>query len=97
MNIRHIGSSLEADLDIIIPGDAEQTEVTRLLATQEGNTANLHYTMSLPLVKMLLDFLKTLFIVSDAVIVDEGSLGSSSGEWVLTSTSSLGGKSYSFK
>lgn len=38
------------------------------------------------------DFLKTLFIVSDAFIIDEGSLGTTSPEWLYTDSLSIPGK-----
>jgi isoleucyl-tRNA synthetase len=85
---RRIGSSLEADVNIVVPGDAEPTQVTRLLESQEGTCHSV-----LPAgFNCSIDFLKTLFIVSDASIRDEGSLGTGSEEWVLTSTASLGGE-----
>ncbi|KAG6831068.1 hypothetical protein H0H92_012991 [Tricholoma furcatifolium] len=60
-------SSLEAEVDIILPEGAYDTDLRVLLQREEN-------------------FLKTLFIVSDAFVTDEGSLGTSSPEWLYTET-----------
>ncbi|KAG6909906.1 hypothetical protein DXG01_014426 [Tephrocybe rancida] len=65
-------SSLEAEVDIILPDGAEGTGLASLLQREEN-------------------FLKTLFIVSNAVITEEGSLGTSSPEWLYTETLSIPG------
>ncbi|EGN92511.1 hypothetical protein SERLA73DRAFT_172840 [Serpula lacrymans var. lacrymans S7.3] len=71
---KHLKSSLEAEVDIILPGDVavEKPRVVQLLEREE-------------------DFLKTLFIVSDAYVTDEGSLGAESPEWSYVDTMSLPG------
>ncbi|GLB39107.1 putative class-I aminoacyl-tRNA synthetase family protein [Lyophyllum shimeji] len=60
-------SSLEAEVHIILPSSATETELGELLQREES-------------------FLKTLFIVSDACVTDEGSLGTYSPEWLYTDT-----------
>ncbi|KAG6854411.1 hypothetical protein C0991_006953 [Blastosporella zonata] len=65
-------SSLEAEVDIILPNGADGTSLGALLQREES-------------------FLKTLFIVSDVVITDEGSLGTSSPEWLYTETLEIPG------
>ncbi|KAF5383170.1 hypothetical protein D9615_005042 [Tricholomella constricta] len=65
-------SSLEAEVDIILPDGAAGTKLEELLQREEN-------------------LLKTLFIVSDAFVTDEGSLGTSSPEWIYTDTLSIPG------
>ncbi|EJD05388.1 isoleucyl-tRNA synthetase [Fomitiporia mediterranea MF3/22] len=67
---KDLRSSLEAEVDIIIP-DYEWLD-------REGELARV--------LRQQRDFLKTLFIVSDVSIVDEGSLGASGDGWVYTSS-----------
>ena len=43
------------------------------------------------------NFLKTLFIVSDASVVDEGSFGTSSPEWIYTDTLPIPGTTDDFE
>ncbi|KAK7043002.1 isoleucine-tRNA ligase [Paramarasmius palmivorus] len=64
---KQLRSSLEADVDIIIPEELQNSMVADLLRREEH-------------------FLKTLFIVSDAALTDEGSLGgvSEAPEWVYS-------------
>ncbi|KAF8219688.1 isoleucyl-tRNA synthetase [Tricholoma matsutake] len=69
---KRIKSSLEAEVDIVIPFDAVGTGLVELLQREEN-------------------FLKTLFIVSDASVTDEGSFGASSPEWVYSDTLSIPG------
>ncbi|KAG5645509.1 hypothetical protein DXG03_005919 [Asterophora parasitica] len=68
-----IKSSLEAEVDIILPDAAIGTKLETLLQREEN-------------------FLKTLFIVSDAFITDEGSLGTNYPEWIYTDTLSIPGR-----
>ncbi|KAF8586622.1 isoleucyl-tRNA synthetase [Ramaria rubella] len=70
-------SSLEAVVDIIIPGDLSPSDepeprLLELLREQES-------------------FLKTLFIVSDALIIDEGSLGVEAPDWSRSTNMELEG------
>ncbi|KAG5716151.1 Isoleucyl-tRNA synthetase [Termitomyces sp. T112] len=71
-NQKLIKSSLEAEVDIILPEGADRTGLGALLQREEN-------------------FLKTLFIVSDAFVIDEGSLGTSAPEWLLTETLTIPG------
>ncbi|KAF9523263.1 tRNA synthetases class I-domain-containing protein [Crepidotus variabilis] len=68
---KQLKSSLEAEVDIIVPNGFEGP-VVELLHREEH-------------------FLKTLFIVSDASIADEGSLGTSSSNWVYSESISIPG------
>ncbi|KAG7091901.1 hypothetical protein E1B28_008299 [Marasmius oreades] len=72
---KQLKSSLEAEVDIIIPEGLRNNQMLDLLRREE-------------------DFLKTLFIVSDASLTDEGSMGnvSSNGlEWVYSTSLELPG------
>ncbi|KAG2104415.1 tRNA synthetases class I-domain-containing protein [Suillus discolor] len=65
---KHLKSSLEADVDVILPNDISvQPYLLQLIEREET-------------------FLKTLFIVSDAKITDEGFLGTSSFTWSYVSS-----------
>ncbi|KAJ7484744.1 tRNA synthetases class I-domain-containing protein [Mycena latifolia] len=66
---KKIKSSLEAEVDLLIPDLEEPSAFVDLLQREEN-------------------FLKTLFITSDATLIDEGSLGAISRlpEWVYVST-----------
>ncbi|KAJ7096704.1 tRNA synthetases class I-domain-containing protein [Mycena belliarum] len=63
---KKIKSSLEAEVELLIPELEEPSTFTKLLQREES-------------------FLKTLFISSDATLIDEGSLGTASPEWVYVS------------
>ncbi|KAK7046684.1 tRNA synthetases class I-domain-containing protein [Favolaschia claudopus] len=67
---KKIKSSLEADVELLVP-DLEQTLPFIELLQREEN------------------LLKTLFITSDATLVDEGSLGTQSPEWLYMSTMAI--------
>ncbi|KAF5369061.1 hypothetical protein D9758_002922 [Tetrapyrgos nigripes] len=69
---KQLKSSLEAEVDIIVPDGAHGSAVVELLQREES-------------------FLKTLFIVSDASLTDEGSLGTTVPEWVYMDSVSLPG------
>lgn len=79
-----------AEVDIFIPdGLNSDHDILRLLQREGINNED-----SSPFLLMtgyLESFLKTLFIVSDASITDEGSLGISSPEWVYSDTVSIPG------
>lgn len=64
---KHLKSSLEGVVDIIVPESAQNTPLAQLLQREE-------------------QFLKRLFITSDVVVTDEGSLGTRSPAWVYTGT-----------
>lgn len=65
---KHLKSSLEAEVDIILPSNiCMQPYLLRLIEREET-------------------FLKTLFIVSDANLTDEGSLGTTSFAWSYVSS-----------
>ncbi|KAG1872417.1 tRNA synthetases class I-domain-containing protein [Suillus subalutaceus] len=65
---KHLKSSLEAEVDIILPNDISVRPYLLQLIEREET------------------FLKTLFIVSDANITDEGSLGTNSFAWSYVSS-----------
>ncbi|KAJ7695476.1 tRNA synthetases class I-domain-containing protein [Mycena rosella] len=67
---KKIKSSLEAEVELLIPELEEPSAFVDLLQREES-------------------FLKTLFITSDATLIDEGSLGTASPEWVYLSTMSI--------
>ncbi|KAG1738733.1 tRNA synthetases class I-domain-containing protein [Suillus lakei] len=70
---KHLKSSLEAEVDIILPNDISvQPYFLQLIEREET-------------------FLKTLFIVSDANITDEGSLSTSSFTWSYISSMNIPG------
>ncbi|KAJ7579300.1 tRNA synthetases class I-domain-containing protein [Mycena floridula] len=78
---KHLNSSLEAEVEILIPsewdGSPEEIEASEKFAA---------------LLQREEDFLKTLFIVSDARLTDEGSLGtSSSPSWLFVSSLDIPG------
>lgn len=85
---RQLKSSLEAEVDIIIPNDLENSlvDLLRREGTQFRDFMAFHPTDS-----PQEHFLKTLLIVSDASLVDEGSLGVSSSEWVYSDSVSIQG------
>ncbi|KAJ4463961.1 tRNA synthetases class I-domain-containing protein [Lentinula edodes] len=70
---KRVKSSLEAEVDILLPNEGGDHPVVELLKREE-------------------QILKTLFITSDACLVDEGSLGSASQSsvWVYTESLDLG-------
>ncbi|KAF7350467.1 hypothetical protein MVEN_01352200 [Mycena venus] len=64
---KKIKSSLEAEVELLLPDLEEPSPFIELLQREEN-------------------LLKTLFITSDATLIDEGSLGTTSPEWVYVST-----------
>ncbi|KAG1830047.1 tRNA synthetases class I-domain-containing protein [Suillus subalutaceus] len=68
---KHLKSSLEAEVDIILPNDISVRPYSLQLIEREET------------------FLKTLFIVSDANITDEGSFGTSSLAWSYVSSTDI--------
>lgn len=86
---RKLRSSLEAEVDIILPGDAEGGNLLQLVQ-REGWFSTRHSLTRLTL--RLESFLKTLFIVSDVTVTDEGSLGTTSSDWLYNGTISFPGE-----
>ncbi|KAG6887858.1 hypothetical protein C0992_010462 [Termitomyces sp. T32_za158] len=87
-NQRLLKSSLEAEVDIILPEGADRTILGALLQREGGNSPR---SIKLRAQIYLENFLKTLFIVSDACVTDEGSMGTSSPEWLFTETLTIPG------
>lgn len=88
---RRLKSSLEAEVDIVLP-DIPETKLTELLK-REGRFHPPLMTVLYPyLWNSVETFLKTLFITSDAIVTDEGSFGTSSPEWVYSDTITIPGK-----
>ncbi|THV04716.1 isoleucyl-tRNA synthetase [Dendrothele bispora CBS 962.96] len=75
---KQLKSSLEAEIDIIVPDDIGTNAVVDLLRREEP-------------------FLKTLFIVSDATLTDEGSLGTTSPAWVYSDSVSISGITFGIR
>ncbi|KAF8067764.1 tRNA synthetases class I-domain-containing protein [Lyophyllum atratum] len=69
---KDLKSSLEAEVDVILPDSATGTRLGKLLQREEH-------------------LLKKLFITSDAFVTDEGSLGTSSPQWIYTDTVPISG------
>ncbi|KAF9459744.1 tRNA synthetases class I-domain-containing protein [Collybia nuda] len=69
---KRLKSSLEAEVDIVLPSVSSETKLGKLLQREEN-------------------FLKTLFITSDAIVTDEGSFGTSSADWVYSGTIAIPG------
>ncbi|KAH7926232.1 isoleucyl-tRNA synthetase [Leucogyrophana mollusca] len=68
---KNLKSSLEAEVDLIVPNSmADRPEMLKLLDREES-------------------FLKTLFLVSDVEITNEGSLGATAPEWSYISSMPL--------
>ncbi|KAJ7637112.1 isoleucyl-tRNA synthetase [Roridomyces roridus] len=67
---KKIKSSLEAEVELLLPELEGPSAFVELLKREES-------------------FLKTLFITSDAALIDEGDLGSEAPEWVYLSTSRI--------
>lgn len=91
MNNRLVKSSLEAEVDIIVPNDESNHPLVDLLR-REGIDPVVHILSPIRLSFTLEHILKTLFITSDVSILDEGSLGSGaeSLEWVYTESFEIG-------
>ncbi|KAJ7057865.1 tRNA synthetases class I-domain-containing protein [Mycena amicta] len=69
---KKIRSSLEADVELLVPELEEPSSFIELLQREES-------------------LLKTLFITSNATLIDEGSLGTSSPAWLYVSSTPLPG------
>ncbi|KAF8189885.1 isoleucyl-tRNA synthetase [Mycena galopus ATCC 62051] len=67
---KKIKSSLEAEIELLLPDLEESLPFIQLLQREEN-------------------LLKTLFITSDAILIDEGSLGTTSPEWLYTSSTAI--------
>lgn len=88
---RLLKSSLEAQVDIIMPHGVETSALA--LLQRESMCSTLHPLHIHRLMHSTEDFLKTLFIVSEVVVCDEVTLDKSPTEWVFTDTLSLPGNS----
>jgi isoleucyl-tRNA synthetase len=89
---RQIKSALEAVVDIVLPLDLPESHFLAMLRSQgmEIFAVIIHnFNSRYPKSENLL---KTLFIVSDVTIIDEGSLGTDSPEWVHLKTIQMPGE-----
>jgi isoleucyl-tRNA synthetase len=89
MNIRQLSSSTEAEVDIILP--SIRNDLTSLI-TREGTSSHVNWSTSTDGLYMVESFLKTLFIVSDVSVVEEGSLGTASLPWLYEDSVPLPGE-----
>ena len=79
-----------ADLDIIVPNDvAEDTHLIQLIKRESELSHDSAWYLSIDLLSA--GTLKQLTLVSQVNIVDEGSLGANSPEWVYTGSFSVPG------
>jgi isoleucyl-tRNA synthetase len=79
MNVRQLSSSTEAEVDIILPGI--RNDLTNLI-TREGTSLHVCWRTATHGHYLVENSLKTLFIVSDVSVVEEGSLGTASLLWL---------------
>jgi len=85
-------SSLEAEVDLVVPnGTGDSTEVLDLLQREGRFPRSPFEDLTRSHNNSIEHFLKTLFIVSDASLTDEGSLGTTSPEWLYTGSVSITG------
>lgn len=89
MNIRQLSSSTEAEVDIILP--RVNNDLTSLIV-REGTFLPIRWNTRIHRFYFIESFLKTLFIVSDVSIVDDGSLGTSPLPWFYTDSVHLPGE-----
>lgn len=89
VNIRQISSSTEAEVDIILPSVAN--DLTSLIM-REGTFLRILWNTHIHHFHFIEPFMKTLFIVSDISIVDDGSLETSHLPWFHTDSVQLPGK-----
>jgi isoleucyl-tRNA synthetase len=82
-------------VELLIP-DLEEPSVFVDLLQREGWSCT-PTLLHLPQFSHAEDFLKKLFLTSDATLIDEGSLGTTSPEWVYLSTISIPCASISFR
>jgi isoleucyl-tRNA synthetase len=81
---RKIKSSLEAEVELLVP-DLEQPSPFIELLQREGVKV-LADPLTFDSYFVAENLLRTLFITSDATLIDEGSLGTTSPEWVYVSS-----------
>ena len=79
MNVRQLSSSTEAEVDIILPGI--RNDLTNLIM-REGTSLHVCWRTATHGHYLVENFLKTLFIVSDVSVAEEGSLETISPPWV---------------
>ena len=79
MNVRQLSSSTEAEVDIILPGI--RSDLTNLIM-REGTSLHVCWRSATHSHYLVEFFLKTLFIVSDVSVVEEGSLETASLPWL---------------
>ena len=88
---RQIKSALEAVVDIILPQDLPESRFLTILRSQGME----RFAVIIMVIKIINPksetFLKTLFIVSDVSITDEGSLGTASPDWLHLKTTQIPG------
>lgn len=89
MNVRQLSSSTEAEVDIILP--SVRNDLTDLI-TREGTSSHVCWRTSTHGHYLVESFLKTLFIVSDVSVVEEGSLGATSLPWLYEDSVPLPGE-----
>ena len=97
---RQLRSSLEAEVDLILPSGDDKASYVLELLQREGMSvlSNMKYAGWLGDISIFPpeDFLKTLFIVSNVAVTDEGSLGTSSPEWLYCDYMSIPSKQTHF-
>ena len=89
VNIRQISSSTEAEVDIILSSVAN--DLTTLIM-REGTFLPIPWNTHIYRFYFIESFMKTLFIVSDVSIVDDGSLETSRLPWFYTDSVQLPGE-----
>lgn len=85
---RQLNSSLGAGVDIILPDVSVEDSFVNILRREGISYPVFRETQ---LMREIASFLKTLFIVSDVVVTDEMSLGSTSPNWFHSESVSISG------
>jgi isoleucyl-tRNA synthetase len=88
-NIRQLSSSTEAEVDIILPNIGNDLIS---LIMREGMFLRIRWSTRIHRFHFIESFLKTLFIVSDVAILNEGSLETSPLPWFHTNSMHLPGE-----
>lgn len=86
---RKIKSGLEAGVDIMLPQDLPECRFLTILRSQGMERFAVIITVIKAINPISETFLKTLFIVSDVSITDEGSLGTASPDWLHLRTTQI--------
>lgn len=89
MNVRQLSSSTEAEVDIILP--SIRNDLTNLIK-REGTFSHVLCWRTSTHGLYVESFLKTLFIVSDVSVVEEGCLGMESLPWLYEDSVPLPGE-----